>query len=172
MKRLLFCLIVSVSLVLSQTNRVPSSYLKMIDGKETTILQLLQDGPMLIDFWALWCAPCLKAMRHLDGFHKKYAADNFRVLAINLDTERSRSKVRSYVRSKGYSFLVALDPAQESYRRMNGNVMPFTVLVNRSGEIVYKHTGYVPGDEKVLEEKIQSLVRQGATESPDEPSPH
>ena len=87
MKRLLFCLIVSASLVLSQTNRVPSLHLKMVDGKETTILQLLQDGPMLIDFWALWCAPCLKAMRHLDGFHKKYAADNFRVLAINLDTE-------------------------------------------------------------------------------------
>ncbi|MDP6457039.1 MAG: TlpA disulfide reductase family protein [Candidatus Marinimicrobia bacterium] len=172
MKRLLFSLIVSASLVLSQTNRIPSLSLKMVDGKNTTVRQLLNDGPLLIDFWALWCAPCLKAMRHLDNFHEKYTKDNLRVLAINLDTERSRSKVRSYVRSKGYNFLVALDPVQESYRRLNGNVMPFTVLVSRYGEIVYKHTGYVPGDEKVLEEQIQSLVRQEATESSDSPPSH
>lgn len=167
MKRLLSILTISASMVLCQTNRLPSLTIELIDGRQTTLHQLVTEGPMLIDFWALWCAPCLKAMRHLDAFHKKYATENFRVLAINLDTERSRSKVRSYVRSRGYSFLVALDPAQESYRRLNGNAMPFTVLVDSSGEIVYKHTGYVPGDEKVLEEKIRTLVQDGVIESSD-----
>ncbi|MCH8012762.1 MAG: TlpA family protein disulfide reductase [Candidatus Marinimicrobia bacterium] len=142
----------------SQTNQLPNLSIRMMDGKKTTVDNLLQDGPILIDFWALWCAPCLKAMRHLDEFQSKYVDKGFNVLMINLDTERSRSKVRSYIKSRGYQFLVAMDPSQDTYRRLNGNVLPYTLLVDASGKIVYKHSGYVPGDEKSLEKEILILL--------------
>jgi thiol-disulfide isomerase/thioredoxin len=123
-----------------------------------TLEEIHHTGPVLIDFWALWCAPCLKAMRHLNDLQEKYRDQGLTVLGINLDTERSRSKVRSYIRSKGYGFTVALDPSQESYRRLNGTAMPFTLLVNSTGKIVYRHSGYMPGDEKILESEIQSII--------------
>jgi thiol-disulfide isomerase/thioredoxin len=132
--------------------------LKLADGSEMTLEEIHHTGPVLIDFWALWCAPCLKAMRHLNDLQEKYRDQGLTVLGINLDTERSRSKVRSYIRSKGYGFTVALDPSQESYRRLNGTAMPFTLLVNSTGKIVYRHSGYMPGDEKILESEIQSII--------------
>ena len=106
--------------MLAQTDQIPSIKLKLADGTNTSLEEIHQTGPVLIDFWALWCAPCLKAMRHLDDLQEKYRDQGLTVLGINSDTERSRSKVRSYIRSKGYGFTVALDPSQESYRRLNG----------------------------------------------------
>ncbi len=155
-------LIVLASLIsnflIAQTDQIPAINLKLADGTETTVQEIIKSGPVLIDFWALWCAPCIKAMRHLDDLQEKYRDQGFTVLGINLDTERSRSKVRSYIRSKGYGFTVALDPSQESYRRLNGATMPFTLLVDGAGNIVYRHSGYVPGDEKILETEILSIL--------------
>ena len=155
-------LIVLFSLVsnflLAQTDQIPSIKLKLADGSETTLEEIYHTGPVLIDFWALWCAPCLKAMRHLDELQEKYREQGLTILGINLDTERSRSKVRSYIRSKGYGFTVALDPSQESYRRLNGTAMPYTILVDSTGKIVYRHSGYLPGDEKILESEFQSII--------------
>jgi len=147
-----------LNLLLAQTDQIPAIELKLTDGTETSLEEIHHSGPVLIDFWALWCAPCLKAMRHLDDLQEKYREQGLTVLGINLDTERSRSKVRSYIRSKGYGFTVALDPSQESYRRLNGTAMPYTILVDSTGKIVYRHSGYLPGDEKILETEIQSVL--------------
>lgn len=166
MKQLPLIFILISNFLFSQTNQIPNLSIRMIDGEKTTVDKLLQDGPILIDFWALWCAPCLKAMRHLDEFQNKYADKGFKVLMINLDTERSRSKVRSYVKSRGYKFLVALDPSKETYRRLNGNVMPYTLLVDATGKIVYKHSGYVPGDERSLEKEIVILLNSSSSSAP------
>ena len=144
--------------LIAQIDQIPVIKLKLADGSEMTLEEIHHTGPVLIDFWALWCAPCLKAMRHLNDLQEKYRDQGLTVLGINLDTERSRSKVRSYIRSKGYGFTVALDPSQESYRRLNGTAMPFTLLVNSTGKIVYRHSGYMPGDEKILESEIQSII--------------
>jgi len=146
------------NLLIAQTDQIPAIKLKLTDGTETSLEEIHHSGPVLIDFWALWCAPCLKAMRHLDDLQEKYREQGLTVLGINLDTERSRSKVRSYIRSKGYGFTVALDPSQESYRRLNGTAMPYTMLVDSTGKIVYRHSGYLPGDEKILETEIQSIL--------------
>jgi thiol-disulfide isomerase/thioredoxin len=147
-----------LNFLIAQIDQIPAIKLKLADGSEMTLEEIHHTGPVLIDFWALWCAPCLKAMRHLNDLQEKYRDQGLTVLGINLDTERSRSKVRSYIRSKGYGFTVALDPSQESYRRLNGTAMPFTLLVNSKGKIVYRHSGYMPGDEKILESEIQSII--------------
>jgi thiol-disulfide isomerase/thioredoxin len=144
--------------LIAQIDQIPVIKLKLADGSEMTLEEIHHTGPVLIDFWALWCAPCLKAMRHLDDLQEKYRDQGLTILGINLDTERSRSKVRSYIRSKGYGFTVALDPSQESYRRLNGTAMPYTMLVDSTGKIVYRHSGYMPGDEKILEAEILSVL--------------
>ena len=130
-----------------------------MNGQSVLLKDLIQKGPILIDYWALWCSPCLKEMPHLDKLQDEFGDEGFRVLAVNLDTERSVSKVKSYIRSKGYDLEVALDPAQETYRRLNGKAMPYSLLVDRTGKIIYRHSGYVPGDEKVLRKKVEALVQ-------------
>jgi thiol-disulfide isomerase/thioredoxin len=161
LKRFLTFFILFLSLLNAQFGTAPPLKFKLINGQSVMLKNLIEEGPVLIDYWALWCGPCLKEMPHLEKLQDDFGDDGFRIIAVNLDTERSVSKVKSYVRSKGYRLGIALDPAKETYRRLNGTAMPllpYSVLVNRSGKTVYRHSGYAPGDEKILRKKVEALV--------------
>ena len=105
-------IIVSIFLlsILSAQDRVPNLRLKMLNGKYAKLYDFLKDGPMIIDFWATWCEPCKKQMRYLDLFHNHFKELGFKVLTVNTDTPKSMSKVKPYVRTKGFEFNVAVDP--------------------------------------------------------------
>jgi thiol-disulfide isomerase/thioredoxin len=92
---------------------LPNLSVKLLDGKQVRLSALLEEGPLLVDFWATWCAPCKKEMIFLEEFHQKYNEYGFRVLAISTDSPKSMSKVKSYIRAKKYTFMVGLDPNQE-----------------------------------------------------------
>ena len=53
---------------------------------------------------------------------------------------------------------IVLDPNNQIFQKYNGQVMPYSLLINTIGEIEYKHTGYLPGDEVKLEEEINKLL--------------
>jgi hypothetical protein len=68
------------------------------------------------------------------------------------------SKVKSYIKSQKFSFTVLSDPKAELFRKMGGKVMPFVIIADSTGEIISRHVGYNPGDEKKLEEEILHLL--------------
>ena len=140
-------------------NKLPKMSLKMLNGKSTDVSSFLEDGPILINFWATWCAPCIKEMKYLDKFNKKYAESGFQVVSINTDTPRSLSKVKSFVKSRGYSFEILMDPKSEFIRKAGGKVLPFLLLVNTDGTIFKRHMGYSPGDEITLEKEIGERIK-------------
>ena len=140
-------------------NKLPKMSLKMLNGKSTNVYSFLEDGPILINFWATWCAPCIKEMKYLDKYNKKYAESGFQIVSINTDTPRSLSKVKSFVKSRGYSFEILMDPKSEFIRKAGGKVLPFLLLVNTDGTIFKRHMGYSPGDEITLEKEIGELIK-------------
>jgi thiol-disulfide isomerase/thioredoxin len=137
---------------------IPDMLIKLIDGEQARLSSLLEDGPILVEFWATWCAPCKKEMIFLEEFHKKYSETGFRVLAISTDSPKSMSKVKSYIRAKKYSFLVGLDPNQEVAKKMNAMLMPTVVLIDSDRKVSWYHQGFVPGDEKEIEAQILKLL--------------
>ena len=131
-------------------NKVPNIRLKMLDGKYAKLYDLLKEGPILVDFWATWCEPCKKEMYFLNKFHNQLEDTGFKVLTINTDTPRSIGKVKSYIKSKKYEFLVAVDPNQQVMKKMSVKLLPTTILVDNDGTILFRHQGYSPGDEKII----------------------
>ena len=147
---------------------IPDLKIKLLNGKQTSIHDLLKDGPLLIDFWATWCKPCKKVMKHLDRYHQVYGNHGFKVLMINQDTPRSLGKVKSYIRSQKHTFYVGLDPNQETAKKLNGQIMPTLILVDRDGTIQWRHQGYVPGEEVEIERQIRiALGLDMQSDSPD-----
>ena len=149
--------------------KIPDLKLKLLDGKKTSIHALLEDGPLLIDFWATWCKPCKKVMKHLNKYHNKYEENGFKVLMVNQDTPRSVGKVKSYIRSQKYSFYVGLDPNQKIAKKLNGLIMPTLILIDTDGTILWRHQGYMPGEEAEIESRIQSAIglsTNGSANSP------
>ena len=144
----------------SYSQKVQTSLrLNRIDGKKIQLKKYLDSGPILINFWATWCGPCKKEMIHLDRFSRQFKKNDFSILSISIDTQRSLSEVKRYVRSKKYDFEVFIDPNQQIFKRLNGNIMPTNLLIDKNGHVVWMHYGYMPGDEVVMEQEIARLLK-------------
>ena len=143
---------------------IPDLKVKLLNGSSTTLHQLTQDGPLLIDFWATWCVPCKKVMKFLDEYHEKYAKENFKVLMINTDTPRSLAKVKSFIRSQKYSFNIGMDPNKVIAKKLNGMIMPTLILVDKGGVVKWRHQGYVAGEEIEIEEQIKQVLGKNINE--------
>ena len=142
-------------------NQVPDFALKTMDGSAFNLSDHLGKKIILIDFWATWCKPCKKLLKELDKIHKDYN-DTVEVLAISIDDTSAFSRVESYIKGKRYSFTVLLDPESSVLRILNpSRVLPFTLMIDKKGDIVYTHTGYMPGYEKDLIKEIEKMGNKG-----------
>lgn len=160
-----FILLILFTFAFSIKTDLPNVKLKNMNKENVKMVDLTKDGPIVINFWNLACEPCKKEMKFLNQFHKKYREDNFQVFSINMDTPRSMSKVKSFIKTTGYEFTVLSDPRSESFRKLGGKAMPLLLLVNKDGSIFKRHTGYNPGDEIALEEEIKELILNNNSQS-------
>lgn len=140
--------------------KAPNFKLVNLDGKYVELNKETGNGPLLLSFWATWCKPCLEEMAEYNKIYNQYKESGFNLIAISTDTEKSVAKVKPYIKSKGYEFTVLLDTNSEIARKYYAQQMPFTVLVDKSGNIVYSHLGYMKGDEKKVETLITELLEK------------
>ncbi len=157
--RILICIMALAVPIIFGQNKVPNIKLKKLNGQSVMLQNYLKEGPVLINFWATWCAPCKKEMVYLDQFEKKYKDNGLSILAVSTDSQKSLSQVRSYIRSKKYTFEVFQDPNSQTFKKLNGNLMPTNILINKDGKILWRHYGYLPGDETEMEKEIKSALK-------------
>jgi peroxiredoxin len=162
MKRLTAVLfvILTVSVARAQEGSIaPDFTLQDIEGKTIRASEYLGKSPILIDFWATWCNPCKQELPHLEAIYQKYKDKGLIFMAISEDSPRSISKVKPYVKSKGFTALIPLDPDGQALRKFFGeNTLPYTVLIDKSGKIVRSFMGYVPGQEADIEKIVAQML--------------
>jgi peroxiredoxin len=137
----------------------PDFTLPSLDGKNVSLSDY-KGKVVLIDFWSTTCDPCLVEMPHLVSMYEKYKGKGFVILAVSLDGPETRSQVSTVVHDKKMSFPVLLDEETSVVARYNPKRdMPFSVLVDKSGNIVKKTSGYNPGDEEKLAAEVEKLLQ-------------
>lgn len=157
MKLALFSIILFNAVLFSQT--APDFTVRDINNKSVTLSQLTGKGPILINFWATWCAPCMAELPHLQLIYDDLKSKGFTVLAISVDNARTVSKVKSLINARGFTFPVLLDTDNKVLQAYNpSGVVPFSVLVDSKGNIALTHSGYTPGDEILIRKKIEELI--------------
>ncbi|MCF8260050.1 MAG: TlpA family protein disulfide reductase [Melioribacteraceae bacterium] len=152
---IIFLLIIS-SCIFAQSSK--DFTVEILDGEKQSFEEIYSEGPVLVNFWALWCTPCLAEMKALDQLYEKYQSQGFRILGINQDTPRSLAKIKTYISTREISYNIVLDPDKTLYEEFNAQILPTNILFNQKGEIVYQSTGYFPGDEFQLEEEIKKVL--------------
>ncbi|CAI8452011.1 MAG: Sporulation thiol-disulfide oxidoreductase A [Cryomorphaceae bacterium] len=143
-----------------QAQVLPSTTLKTLEGKQIDIKDAIStEGPTVISFWATWCKPCIK---ELTAF-ADYAIDledefGAKVLAVSIDDTRNSARVAPLVQGQGWDYTVLLDENQDLKRNLGIVNVPFTLVLNSAGEVVWKHSGYSPGDEETLAEVVEEVA--------------
>ena len=142
-------------------NNAPEIKLEDLSGapKGTEVsIESLRGKVIVLDFWATWCKPCIKAFPDLQEVFDKYKNCGLKVLAVSIDGPKSMSRVGSLIKSKGNTFEVLLDPSQKVARKFHVMSVPRTVLVDTDGTIAYAVTGYRPTNHKELEAAVARLL--------------
>jgi len=138
--------------------RVPPIAARDLDGAAFSLDDALEQGPVVISFWATWCKPCRKELPEVQKILAAYKEKGFSVVAISADGPADEAKVRPYVRSQKFEFTVIPDPDGELQRRFQVEALPTTLLVTAEGMIVHRSVGYRRGDEILLENRVRFLL--------------
>jgi len=161
MKRTLakFSLLLCCGLVLGFSGDSVSDFkLPDLDNKPVQLKILLKTGPVLVDFWATWCKPCVKYFPVLQSWHEKYGPSGLTIVAINEDGPRSLAKVKPFTRSLKVGFTVLLDENSDVMRLLRVQNLPTSLLIAPDGSIVARHTGYTEETTKATEAQIVELL--------------
>ena len=161
-KKLRFSLFVFLLFAVQSTfSQLPQVTLKTMDGKAVRVDTLSNGGkPFIIDFFATWCKPC---NRELDAISEVYAdwqeETGVKIFAVSIDQAQNIHKVKPLVDNHGWEYDVLLDPNSDLRRAFGIQNIPFVLLVDGQGTIVYRHMGYTDGEETELIEKVRETVR-------------
>jgi len=146
------------ALSFGQEKNLPLVNLKDMKNKTQSLSKLVKGKVTLINFWATYCVPCRKEMKHLNRISKTYADQNVQVIGISIDDSRTVGRVKSMVKSQKLEYTILLDTEQKLYKNFNTSAMPFSLLINADGKILWEHTGYLPGDEAQMEIEIKKAL--------------
>lgn len=137
---------------------VPDFKLKDADNNWITFSEIKGKNLTVIDFWATWCSPCMKAIPKLNKIYDIYKEKGVQFIGLNMDSPRNAAKIKPFINAHNIQYPVLKDPDGTVTSKLNITSIPVLLIVDKNGEIVFRHLGYRSGDEKIIEEKIKKLL--------------
>jgi cytochrome c biogenesis protein CcmG, thiol:disulfide interchange protein DsbE len=143
---------VSQALAEGEHPTAPSFDLERLDGRGRIDLASLRgERPLVLDFWASWCTPCIQESKRLEAARKRYGA---RVAFIGVDTKDFSDDARQWQRKHGITYPSVHDGSGKVLTKWGGLPIPRIFFVDRHGKVV---------GELVTEEDLPRYLRQIAT---------
>ena len=114
-------------------------------GAERRLTDLRGRG-IVLNFWATWCAPCVREMPQLDRLKGLVSGNGVDVLAISVDRQGASVVKKFYATNKLHDLDVLVDKGSTLIRSLKGRGLPTTVLFNKNGQEVGRVTGIAEWD--------------------------
>lgn len=139
--------------------QIPSVKIQDLNGRQINTADLNNDGkPMIINFWATWCKPCLKEMSAISDKYLDWVDETgVKMYAVSIDDSRSSSRVKTMANAQAWDFEVLLDVNGDFKRAMNVANPPHVFVLDGKGNVVFQHNGYSDGSEEELIEVVRKL---------------
>ena len=144
--------------------KLPDTEIRTLEGQATNLTAYVgtdeEPGKItVISLWASWCKPCQTELDAIADLYLDWQEDyDMQLIAVTIDTRRALAKVVPIVESKAWEYIILSDTNQALRNTLNFQSIPHTLLVDQHGNIVDVHSGYAPGDEYQLEDKIKALA--------------
>ena len=173
MKKLL--LVCAALLFAGQTfsqNIPENTVLKRLDGSEVKMKDVLKDDVVIISFWATWCKPCHAELDALYDIEEMWR-DKVRIVAISTDDARTTASSEGVITAvrAGHATITAAAGGKTGTCALTVNPDIYTAsmestgigkqlfVVRKNGETLYSHTGYTPGNERLVVQKALEYIK-------------
>ena len=131
----------------------PAFNLNSLGGKAISS-EAFKGKVVLLDFWEVWCGPCIAAMPKVHDLYEKYRENGFEVYGIVNDL-RSVEAIREFVKKRSIRFPVLMGDEQlKKDYKLDGSV-PLYILINKEGKIVFVQPGYSTDIESILKKELE-----------------
>ncbi len=108
---------------------------------------------VVIEFWASWSPQSKLSLPGTEQLHAEFGPRGLRVIALSLDVEEELDDARKFLDAKKFSFLTLFD-GSDFAEDLGLKTLPHLILLDRTGKVLYQHTGDSPKAEKRLRRKI------------------
>jgi cytochrome c biogenesis protein CcmG, thiol:disulfide interchange protein DsbE len=164
MKKFLTAIFLSVTILFTGSGiiegggKAPSFALFNLNGKLTTLSRLLQDGNLILSFWASYCKPCIREMPQLVEMEKKYkGTNNVHLVMVNIDKE-GKDVALPILQNLKVESECLFDVYQVAAKRFIPNLkVPAIFLIDKQSNIIFSAVGEKPGNLENLEKAIKRL---------------
>lgn len=137
--------------------RGPRLTLESLEGR-TVSLKDYEGTLAVVNFWATWCTPCEIEMPALENLWARYRERGLVVLGVTVDRGGPRSIIEPYVKGKGLTFPILLDPDMSAARTWRVTGIPTTFLVKPNGEVAGVAHGPREWDGKEMVALLETLL--------------
>jgi len=142
----------------AENRPAPSVSFRLLDGARLDLRSLCRRGPVLIDFWATWCKPCLQSLPEVRQLDEKFGPRGLTVIGVSIDGPRNFARVRPFITKLRLGYPVALDEDGSLQRDFKITAIPTAVLIDTAGVIQWVRSGYRPGEGSELAARIEALL--------------
>jgi len=132
----------------------PNFQLQNLDGQSIS-LNDLKGKPVLVNFWATWCHPCVSEMPYLQEIYGEWSGKGLILLAINIG--ESSSEAEQFLQDHNLSLPVLLDTNKAVARRYNIRGIPTTFFIDKDGIIQEKIVGAFP-NKAAIENRLIKIM--------------
>ena len=116
-----------------------------------------RDKVVLLNIWATWCGPCRYEIPELQTLQSKYGARGFEVVGISVD-ESGVDSVKQFVAANKMTYPIAIDAEGRIAGMFQTSVLPTSVIVDRSGRVVWKKYGAIEPNDDELRKAIEKAL--------------
>ncbi|MFO0691390.1 MAG: TlpA disulfide reductase family protein [Myxococcota bacterium] len=146
----------TAALALEAGDAAPDFSAPSLDGQGNVSLAQYRGKVVYLDFWASWCAPCLKAIPEIEAMRKELAGEDFQVVAVNLDQQPK--KALRFLEKHPIGYPSASDPKGRLPKQFGVDTMPTSYLIDGKGVIRLVHRGFQREDGVKLRAEIRKLL--------------
>ena len=135
----------------------PDFRLPDLAGKSVTLSDY-RGKVVFLNFWATWCGPCRFEAPSLQRLYERMAGEDFEILAVSLDDRKE--VIRSFAVQYDLHFPILWDQDQKVSRLYGVTGVPFSVLIDRRGQIVFTIFGAREWDSNLWIESIENVLAE------------
>lgn len=116
----------------------PDFSLKSLEGQEFNLSEFRGKNPVYLVFWATWCPYCIQEVPLLKELHSKLSPKGLKILAVNIGFNDPLLRVQAFQKKYELPYPILYDNNTIVARQFGVIGVPFNVLVDRNGRIVYR----------------------------------